>query len=82
METLKDKPYFGCIVNKMFALDICDPFPVLEAKTNAICSHIERVLYAEQFMGEEIPVSWLAFESSVAKMVEDGTYCADLNTVP
>ena len=32
-------------------------------------------------MGEQMPIKWLRFEQSIAKLVEEGTYFASLDQV-
>ena len=47
----------------------------------ALRRHVESVASRERYMGEHLPLSWLAFEASVAALVRQGTDFASLEQV-
>ncbi|XP_064624651.1 uncharacterized protein LOC135486079 [Lineus longissimus] len=77
-DSLWGKPYQKHIVPTFYAVEnsIDQGEDVQVANLR---QHIQEVAHHESYMGEQIPVRWLNFESAVSDLVQDGTSFASID---
>lgn len=78
---LVGKPYQRHVVNTYYAIENNMPDGQTDEQLVNLRHHIEDVASREPYMGEQMPIKWLRFEQSVAKLVEEKSFYVSLDQI-